>query len=253
MENGIYGILSEVYDEINGELDYSSWADFVCEIFHRHGKIEVHDLLDLACGTGRMTVELARRGYSMVGVDLSPEMLARASDAAEAAGVRDDLLLLCQDMCDFELYGTVEAAVCCLDSLNHLTDTKKLRRCFELLHNYIAPEGLFVFDLNTERKFREVYGSNAYVFECEEGVVTWQNYYNEKRGVCDFLIDFFRERSDGAYERFSECQRERLWSRRTVERMVRECGFELIGVYGDMAFRPADAADMREYYVIRRI
>lgn len=253
MKNGIYSILSEVYDEINGEIDYSGWADFICEIIRRYGRIETRDVLDLACGTGRMTVELARRGYSMVGVDLSPEMLARATDAAQDAGQSDRILLLCQDMCGFELYGTVEAAVCCLDSVNHITDAKALRRCFLLLHNYIAPDGLFVFDVNTERKFRELYGENSYVFECEEGVVTWQNFYNADRGVCDFLIDVFRERPDGAYERFSECQRERLWTSRSLKKIIAESGFELVGIYEDTDFTPATDNGLRHYYVIRRV
>lgn len=253
MENGIYGILSEVYDEINGEIDYSAWADFVCEAIRRHSAIEVKDLLDLACGTGRMTIELARRGFSMIGVDLSPEMLARARDSAADAGESENILFLCQDMCDFELYGTVEAAVCCLDSINHVTDTDSLRKCFLLLHNYIAPGGIFIFDVNTECKFRDTYGNNAYVFECLDGVVTWQNFYNEKRGHCDFLIDLFRERSDGAYERLSETQRERLWKPRTLVKLIRESGFELIGVYGDTDFCEAKVDDPRAYYIIRRI
>lgn len=253
MENGIYGILSDVYDEINGEIDYSVWADFVCEAIRRYSAIEVSDVLDLACGTGRMTIELAKRGFSMVGVDLSPEMLARARDAAADAGEGDNILLLCQDMCGFELYGTVEAAVCCLDSINHVTDAKKLRECFDLLRNYIAPGGIFIFDVNTECKFRDTYGNNAYVFECSGGVVTWQNFYNENRGYCDFLIDLFREREDGAYERSSEAQRERLWKPRTLAKLIRESGFETVGVYGDTDFRELNDKDPRAYYIIRRI
>ena len=253
MKNGIYGIISEVYDEINGDIDYSSWADFICEAIRRHGKIEVQDILDLACGTGRMTIELAQRGFSMIGVDVSPEMLARAREAASEAGESEKILFLCQDMCSFELYGTVEAAVCCLDSVNHLTDAKKLRECLDLLHNYVAPGGIFVFDVNTESKFREVYGNNAYVFECSDGVLTWQNYYNEKRGHCDFLIDYFRETDAGLYERSSECQRERLWKPRTLGRLIRESGFELIGVYGDTDFGELKDGDHRAYYVTRRI
>lgn len=253
MENGIYGILSEVYDEINGEIDYSAWGDFVCDILKKHGRIEVNDLLDLACGTGRMTVELAKRGFSLVGVDISPEMLARASDAATAAGVSDKVLLLCQDMCGFELYGTVEAAVCCLDSINHIVDTGSLSKCLSLVHNYLAPDGIFIFDVNTERKFREVYGDNSYVFECDGGMVTWQNFYNERRGCCDFVIDFFKECPDGRYERFSECQREKLWRPRTLAKLIRDCGFELVGVYGDLDCRDLDESDTRAYYVIRRI
>ena len=159
----IYDLLSPVYDKVNESLDYKAWADFI-EKCARDNMTEMPTLvLDLCCGTGKMTLELARRGYDMTGVDLSAEMLGVARDAAEAEAL--DILWLCQDMREFELYGTVELCTCLLDSVNHLTEFSDLLKCFSLVHNYISPDGLFVFDINGRGKFERVYADNAFVVE----------------------------------------------------------------------------------------
>ena len=109
--SGMYDLLAPLYDRLNGGADYLRLADYAEGQFARYFPAGVQSVLDLACGTGRLTAELSRRGYDMIGVDLSDEMLAEARDRAERAGLSDQILFLCQDMCDFELYGTVEAVV----------------------------------------------------------------------------------------------------------------------------------------------
>ena len=168
MSVGIYGLIAPYYDAWNAELDYAAWADRVEDAFRRYYPAGVEAVLDLGCGSGRMTVELARRGYDMIGVDGSPEMLTAARDAAEAAGVGARCLWLLQDLTAFELYGTVEAVVCCLDTINHLTTYRDLRACLSLVHNYLVPGGLFLFDLNSREKFETAYADNVYTFENED-------------------------------------------------------------------------------------
>ena len=134
----IYDILAPIYDGINADIDYSAWADFIEKIIEREyrgGRPEL--VLDLGSGTGSMTLELARRGYDMTGVDISPEMLDIARERAEREGLSDKMLWLCQDMREFELYGTVDVAVSCLDSINHLTSPADLSRTLSLVHNYL--------------------------------------------------------------------------------------------------------------------
>ena len=113
-------------------------------------------------GTGTLTEILSERGYDMTGVDASPEMLSVARERCS-----ENTLLLCQNMCAFELYGTVGAVTCCLDSLNYLLEDGDLQKCFATVHNYLDPDGLFLFDMNTPYKFRNVYADNAYVLEDE--------------------------------------------------------------------------------------
>ena len=248
----MYDLIAPIYDKINGELDYRAWADFIEENVRRYNHdMKTELVLDLGCGTGRMTLELARRGYDMTGVDLSPEMLDLARFAADEAGLSDKMLWLLQDITDFELYGTVELAVCCLDTLNHLTSLSDLKKCLSLVHNYLVPDGLFVFDINGKGKFEQVYADNSYVMEEDGSVCIWQNSYNFKTRLCDFYITLFREDEDGRYSRYDELQTERMYTLRSIKKSLSQCGFELVGAYSDFDFNEATDASERIYITAR--
>ena len=245
-----YSAIARVYDKINEGINYSSWADFFEACFEKYCGAKPEIILDLACGTGRMTLELARRGYDMTGVDYSAEMLDRAREAAEEQGI-DGVLWLCQDMREFELYGTVEAVVSCLDCINHLTTPADVSSCFSLVHNYLVPDGLFIFDVNGREKFERIYAQNSFVMEDEGSFCVWQNSYNERTKLCDFYITMFYENEDGSYERFDEHQRERMYTVRSIKSLLSANGFELLGVYSDYQFTPADDKSERIYFVAK--
>ena len=248
----IYGYLAPFYDKFNGDINYSEWADFIERIIaesYTEGKPSL--VLDLACGTGSMTLELARRGYDMTGVDYSAEMLDTARERAEAEG--KDILWLCQDMREFELYGTVDVTVSCLDSINHLTSTKDLDKCLDLVHNYLIPNGLFIFDINGRYKFENVYSDHTYAMEEDGAVCIWQNYYNEKSGACDFYITLFCEDENGKYERFDEVQREKMYTLRMIKLALSRNSFEFLGAYSDFEKTPATDNSERIYVVARCI
>ena len=248
----MYDLLAPVYDEINKEVDYSRWADFIEKIIENNSGFEEQNLiLDLGCGTGKMTLELARRGYDMTGVDNSSEMLDIAS--AEAADEGLNILWLLQDMREFELYGTVGVTVSCLDCMNHLTSSKDFKKCLSLVHNYLVPDGLFIFDLNGRGKFREVYADNSYVFETESSMCIWQNSYNDKSGICNFYITLFSESENGSYEREDEVQKEKMYTVRSIKNMLSETGFEFVGAYADFDFSPATDDSHRIYIVAKCI
>ncbi len=243
----IYDILAPIYDEINKDISYSEWADFIESVMDRNGGfLEKNLILDLGCGTGKMTLELARRGYDMTGVDYSPEMLDRARESAEREGL-SNILWLNQDMRDFELYGTVGTVVSCLDCMNHLTSRPDFMKCLSLVHNYLVPDGLFIFDINGKKKFTDVYADNSYVTENEGSMCVWQNFYNDKNGICEFYITVFSENEDGSYERYDETQREKMYTLRSVKNMLTESGFEFIGAYSDFAFTSATDENERIY------
>ena len=247
----IYDMIAPIYDSVNAEIDYSKWADFIEKIVKRELSVPCELALDLGCGTGKMTIELAKRGYDMTGVDYSPEMLDRARDAAEAAGLSGKILWLLQDICEFELYGTVELALSCLDTVNHITDNKSLDKFLSLVHNYLIPDGIFIFDVNGKGKFSRTYSDRSYVMEEESSFCVWQNYYNEKSGICDFYISLFTEDEDGRYTRTDELQRERAYSINTLKRHLLKCGFEFIGAYSDFDFNEA-TDDCDRIYIAAR-
>lgn len=256
-----YYAIAHVYDRLNAEIDYAAWADFVEDCFSCYLPKKPELVLDLACGTGSMTFALADRGYDMIGVDGSTDML---SQAYERKGERENVLLLRQDMRSFELYGTVGATVCCLDSLNYLLSGEDLAKCLSLVHNYLDPDGLFLFDMNTPYKFRHVYGDNAYVLEDElvwdEGEETeeraavycgWQNSFCEESGICDFALSVFEELPDGNYRRTDELQQERCYSMEEIRAALEQAGFEFLQVWGDDRATPPTETTQRWYFAAR--
>jgi ubiquinone/menaquinone biosynthesis C-methylase UbiE len=251
MSHTSYTSLAPVYDRLNADIDYAAWADYIERQFVLHAQKKPESVLDLACGTGTMTVELARRGYDMTGIDLSEDMLAVARQKCDAERFAHPVLLVCQNMSELELYGTVDAAVCCLDSLNYLTAADDLMRTFLHVHNYLNPDGLFLFDMNAPKKFEDVYGTNAYVLEDEGILCAWQNIYNKKSKMCDFYLSIFTENADGRWTRFDEEQRERCWSLRTVKKLLADCGFELVSLSEDFEGGEVTADTERWYFTAR--
>lgn len=247
----MYAALWANYDKLNAETDYEGWADFLCTLFRRHSAIPVTSVLDLACGTGSMTFALHSRGYDMTALDISPEMLSCAREKADECGA-EDILWLCQDMRSFELYGTVSAVVCCLDGINHLTGATDLDRCFSLVHNYLEPGGVFLFDVNTPKKFREFYGDNDYILEDEGVLCCWQNQYDIPRQSCTFSLSVFEENPDGTWNRTDTVQRERCYSRQKLIRSLKKAGFSVEGIYTGFKMETDLDSACRWYIAARR-
>lgn len=260
-----YGALAWVYDRLNAEIDYGKWADFVEECFRRYSAEQPSLVLDLACGTGRMTAELAHRGYDMIGIDGSDSMLSEAFLRSEGLGI----LYLCQDMRTFELYGTVEGVTCCLDSLNYLTEDGDLVKAIRNVRLYLEPGGLFLFDMNTPYKFENVYGNEAYILEEElppeeplpgeapgEPVPIycgWQNNYDKETRLCDFWLSIFLAWEKGSYQRYDEHQIERCYTHEEIRTALEENGFELVGTFGGYAFEAPTEDTHRWYFVARAV
>ena len=251
-----YGSISDIYDKINAEVDYRTWADYFEVCFDKFLNKRPELILDLACGTGSMTLELARRGYDMIGADGSESMLMKAMDNAYDREV-EGVLFIRQDMRDFELYGTVGAVTCCLDSINYLTDDSDIEKCFRCVHNYLDPDGLFLFDLNTPYKFKHIYADNSYIHEISDddtGInyfCGWQNDYDRETNLCSFYLSVFTEDENGAYSREDELQTERCYTLESIKSHLKNCGFELLGVFGDFDF--SEPTEMTErWHIVAR-
>ena len=260
-----YRALARVYDRLNAEIDYEGWADFVESCFACYLKEKPNLLLDLACGTGSMTLSLAARGYDMIGVDGSMDMLSVAYERAAERDVPSPLFLL-QDMRAFELYGTVGAVTCCLDSINYLLSEDDVRSCFACVHNYLDPDGLFLFDVNSPYKFKHIYGDNAYVLEdelvygagtdAEERVPVycgWQNTYHPDTRICDFDLSLFEELPDGNYRRDDEHQQERCYTMEEILNALKASNLELLGVWSDFQFSTPTDTTERWYFAARAV
>lgn len=239
-----YSVIAPLYDRINGD-QYVPYASFLQEAFRRYAEIPVQEVLDLGCGTGRIAALLADAGFDMVALDRSAEMLSLARE--QNAG--KNTLLLCQDMRSFELYGTVQAVYSSFDCLNYLSGTQDLRRVFRLVHNYLEPGGVFVFDVNTRYRMEQVYADNTFSFDFEDGMLIWRN--EPGSGRCRFLLDWFALQPDGRYRRVSEVQTEYLHTPRTLHALAEETGFAVADVVNSVTFAHQDPAE-KEFYVLRR-
>lgn len=245
-----YSILAECYDEMMEAVDYAAWADFYEAQFAKYGNRRPGIVLDLGCGTGKLTNILAGRGYDMIGVDLSAEMLSRASQAAEAQELH--VLYLEQDMRAFDLFGTVGAVVCSLDGINYLTRRDDVLLCFTRVHTFLDDGGLFIFDVNTPWKFEHIFGNESYILENETTYLGWQNEYNRNTGLCRFYLTFFMEADDGLWARYEEVQSERAYSDRTLRNLLEKAGFEILDIVSDLNGTPAALTDERHYFICKK-
>lgn len=244
----MYSDFAGVYDRLQ-DADYEKFADYYEEIFKRLG-IHPELVLDLACGTGNITVPMAKRGYDMIGLDISCEMLNIAREKAYEAG--ESILFLNQDMSEFELYGTVDVILCALDGVNYLTEPAELEKLFRLADNYLNPGGAMIFDMNSEYKLKNILGNNTFVNEEQDIYYVWRNNYSEDTRICGFELNFFVKNEDGTYFRFDEYQEERAYSECEVAAAAGDTGLRMIGAYRPFSFEKATNADERIFFVFQK-
>ena len=247
-----YEGFASVYDVFMEDTDYDGWVMHIQEVWKKY-QLEPKLCLELGCGTGNITTRLAKAGVSMIGVDLSEEMLMVAREKSQSLGL--DILYLQQDMRDFELYGTVNCIMSLFDSLNYITQEEDLRKVFSLVNNYLHPGGLFLFDMNTEYKCKEVLAQNTFAQTNEHAAYIWENYYDEETAINEFYMNFFVESPEGSgkYERREEIHYERAYGVDTVCRLVKESGLELLGVFDGYSFKEPDRQTERIFVVAKEV
>lgn len=243
-----YDVFCGFYDSLTDNVEYEKRADYFCRLLSLCG-IKEGILLDLGCGTGSMSVEMADRGFDVIGVDSSVGMLNAAREKCFEYG--SGILLLNQEMQNIDLFGTVDAAICVLDGINHLPSADDVKKTFEKVSLFMNPGGAFVFDVNTLYKHESVLADNAYIYETEDVFCAWQNNYNPEDGSVDIELDFFRE-EDGVYYRSSESFSERAYELDKIKKMLEESGFEVIGIYDDMTLEPVRANTERAVFSARK-
>ena len=245
-----YEFLAGCYDAFTYDVDYAAWADYIEKHFKRRG-LPGKTVLDLACGTGSLTRELALRGYEMIGVDLSPEMLSEAAEKNRDVGEVPPMFL-CQPMEKLDLYGTIDACVCCLDSVNYVTDPKKLQKAFERVHLFLMPGGLFLFDVNTPEKLEGLDGQ-VFLDETEDAYCVWRAEYSRRSRICSYFMDIFQLHPEsGQWERGEELHRERAYTIPELTGYLEQAGFRDIQVFGKLKLRRPKPGEGRVFFAARK-
>ena len=245
---GAYESFASVYDLFMNDVDYDGWTDYIEEIWKKFG-LTPGLVCELGCGTGNITLRLAERGYDMIAVDLSAEMLSEAEKKAEEKNI--NALFLMQDMREFELYGTVSSVLCLCDSLNYITDPEELKQVFCLVNNYLDPGGLFLFDINTVHKYRDVLGDTTIAEDREEASFIWENSYDPESRINTYELAVFLPREDGLYEKCEELHCQRGYEKAEIEKLLKEAGMEIEGVYEAYTDKPASKDSERLLFIAK--
>ena len=244
-----YEFLADSYDQLTADVRYLAWADYLEKHFAK-ASIPVHTVLDLACGTGSLTAELALRGYEMIGVDRSAEMLAVAVEKCRDLPVEAPIFLN-QSMEKLDLYGTIDACVCCLDSVNYVTRPAALKRAFSRVHLFLMPGGLFVFDVKTPEALE---GADGEVFldETEDTYCVWRADYSPRRRILTYGMDIFRAREDGTWNRGEEVHEEYAYTLDELEEYLCQAGFVDVHRWGNLKLRSPRSGEERVFFTARK-
>lgn len=266
-----YTDFAEVYDIFMDETPYGEWCEFIVSLLQKYGvdrcmpsdviqdnaansalKQERNTILDLGCGTGALTELLAAKGYDMIGIDNSQEMLRIAMEKRQRSGY--DILYLQQDMREFELYGTVGAVISVCDSINYILDENELLAAFRLVNNYLYPRGLFIFDFNTVYKYEVVIGDATIAENRENCSFIWENYYHQEEEINEYDLTFFVKNDNGednCFKKFSETHYQRGYTLRQMKALVEKAGMEFVEAL-DADTHGEVTAESERIYVIAR-
>lgn len=221
-----YRKFAEYYDILTENVDYKSRMDEINSLFQKYSdNTDEKILLDLACGTGSMSEEAEKLGYDVIGVDCSEEMLFEAVNKKYEKNL--DIQYVKQDMRKLDLYGGVDITICILDSLNHLSGFEDVKKVFERVFMFTNEGGLFIFDMNTPYKHRNVLANNAFIFETEDVFVAWENEFSEKDCKVDITLNFF-EKTHNNYKRYTENFSELAYEKEDIIKACEEVGFKLM-------------------------
>ncbi len=247
---GNYNNFSPFYDIFTYDVDYKGRTDYLMKIFEKWDK-KPSLMLDFACGTGNFSVELAKQGIDVIGVDCSEGMLSVAMN--KNRNLKNKVLYLNQSGSELDLFGTVDGAVCCLDSLNHITDKNELQNTISKISLFLEPQCLFVFDMNTLYKHKEVLAGSSYRMKKRGVECVWHNTLCDDGVTVEITLDFTYKTGVLKKETVTEIIREKAYTNDEIGEMLDVAGLKLEAVYAENTFdAPTDKTE-RNIYVARKV
>ncbi len=237
----MYNDFAGLYDQlITQDIDYNKVCDYIQDVFKRYHKTP-GIVCDLACGTGNITVPMQNRGYDMIGVDISENMLN------VARGKSEDILFICQDIKKLDLFGSCDAFLCMTDGFNYITSLNALTNIFKRIRNcFINDGGIFVFDISTRHKLENILGNNTYIYNTDDVYYSWENEY--KSPFCKMELNFFVKDNTG-YKRFDEVQIQRAYTMKEIENALLVSGISSVDAYKAYTFEKPEPTDERLVFV----
>ncbi len=245
-----YGIFSSVYDILTENVDYEKTAHKICSLL-RENSVDGGLLLDLGCGTGTLSFLLEKCGYDVIGVDASEDMLMVANE--KKFDEDSSALFLCQKAEELDLFGTIDCAVSCLDTINHIDSLEKVKKTIEKVSLFMNMGGIFIFDINTPYKHEKILGDNTFIYDIDEVYCAWQNTYNDCTKVTNIDLDFFiKNENNDCYERYSESFCEYSYAVEDIKDIIEKSGFEIVGMYDDYSDNDITATTERITFAVKK-
>jgi ubiquinone/menaquinone biosynthesis C-methylase UbiE len=242
-----YKDFAQIYDElINSDIDYKAWASSILCIC-KENNINMESYLDLACGTGNLTVEIASKFKNIFAVDLSSEMLSQAEIKLRNAQIK--VRLVCQDICELNLINDFDLITCCLDSSNYILKEENFKKYLVCVYNLLKSDGLFIFDINSYYKLTTVLGNNTYNYDNEDVVYIWENYL--ENDIVDMSLIFFVKEGQ-VYRRFDEHHSERAYTEEYIESILKEIGFKIVKKMDKYEEKTVSDTTERICYVLKK-
>ncbi len=242
-----YGEFAHIYDKLmHADVNYEHWADYIENIFDMYN-INPSLVCDLACGTGNITIPMAKRGYDMTGVDISEDMLNIARE--KSTGL--DILYLNQSLTKLDLYGSMGAFLCMIDAFNYILSPKLLQNTFKKLKTcFMDPDALLIFDISTHHKLKNVIGNNTFIHSTKDVFYSWQNRFIEDKNMSDMMLTFFTKGKSG-YNRFEERHLQKAYTEEEIKYLLKNAGFKQVDTYNELTFEKPGKESDRIVFVAR--
>jgi SAM-dependent methyltransferase len=243
-----YTAFAKVYDLCMQDVPYTQWVDNLQTLWNKHN-IKPSEILDLGCGTGTITEMLAKKGYNLIGVDNSIDMLIQATANAKQSNA--NILYLNQNMCKFKLHEKVDCIISICDCVNYILEEEALLSLFNTSKNYLNPNGLFIFDVNTKYKYQNILADNSFSETFDDCAYIWENFFDEETSINEYFTCFFTRTKSNLYERHEELHYQRAYSIEEIKNIIDKSELQLVEILDTETLTQPTQKSERIYFVLK--
>ncbi|NBG89488.1 class I SAM-dependent DNA methyltransferase [Isachenkonia alkalipeptolytica] len=246
-----YGYLAKIYDQLMKEVDYKEWASFIEKCIKKNNSTKRNKLLELACGTGNVTIPLAKKGYEITAMDRSIEMLSQAQQKAMESNLH--LKFYQQDMLNLEIDEDFDTILCLCDGINYILDPEDLKVFFQKVYSLLKERGVFIFDISTFYKLKYILGENTYGEDLGDIIYLWENYFCEEEETVEMDLTFFQLSKEGLYEKHKEFHVQKAYHREVLDSLLKKTGFSTVDMYHELRDSPPRENSQRIFFVCQKL
>lgn len=247
-EKGMYDIFASYYDKLMKDIDYDNWVNFIIKNINENN-IKSNDILELCCGTGNITIPLCKKGYNVYGVDISEKMLTIAKDKALENDL--DIEFINQDVLEYNTNKKYSIILTCCDGINYIEEGK-VETLFKKIYNILDFGGVFIFDISTLYKLKDVLHDKTYGEVSNKFSYIWQNYHDNSSNVTEMYLTFFIKNAKGSYDKYDETHFLKAYDSDYLKSLLFKVGFKNVDIFGENFTRVKNDQDLRNFFVVKK-